>query len=299
MIDAHKIVILVLDRAGGNGDLCAVALEALWKLGRPQNGQVRLWAGTHVLKSMEPAEAGLGNHRAAINANTTNGLSDPLRVSREELVVLRSTCKLDHTKLHNQVVNNLLNLRLSEGTTSKIALCIDVQEGGVTTNGHCSTILLFYGCKVTQVEPLNSLFEVLSRAAQIKAINLTKLLELLKSTNLLRELLTVTNSLLVHDGAGAIFLICLIGNQSVNTVESNTTIVADNAATAVCVRQTGDDVGVTAFTHVLGVDIKNASVVSLATIGVEVNNLWVNLIAVGLACSHCHANAAVYHKGTL
>ena len=57
--------------------------------------------------------------------------------------------------------------------------------------------------------------------------------------------------------------------------------------------------GVTAFTHVLGVDIKNASVVSLATIGVEVNNLWVNLVAVGLASSHCHTNATVYHKGAL
>ena len=299
MIDAHKIVILVLDRAGGNRNLCAVALEAYRKLGRPQNGQVRLWAGTHVLQSVEPAEAGLGYHGAAINANATNGLSDPLRVSGEELVVLRSTSELDHAKLHNQVVNNLLNLGLSKRTASKITLCIDVQEGGVTTNGHCSAILLFYSSKVAQVEPLNSLFEVLCRATQIKTVNLTKLLELFKSTNLLRELLTVTNGLLVHDGAGAIFLICLIGNQSVNTVESNTTIVADDAAAAVCVRQTSNDVGVTAFTHVLGVDIKNASVVSLATIGVEVNNLWVNLIAVGLASSHCHTNATVYHKSTL
>ena len=33
MIDAHKIVVLVLDRAGGNRDFCAVALKALWKLG--------------------------------------------------------------------------------------------------------------------------------------------------------------------------------------------------------------------------------------------------------------------------
>ena len=110
MIDAHKIVIFVLNGAGGNRDFCAVALKALWKLGRPQNSQVRLWAGTHVFKGAKPAEAGFGNHRAAINANTTNGLSDPLRVSGEELVVLRSTSKLDHTKLHNQVVNNLLNL---------------------------------------------------------------------------------------------------------------------------------------------------------------------------------------------
>ena len=109
----------------------------------------------------------------------------------------------------------------------------------------------------------------------------------------------MTNGLLVHDGAGAIFLICLVSDKSVNTVESNTTIVADDAAAAVCVRQASNDVGVTAFTHVLGVDIKNASVVSLATIGVEVNNLWVNLVAVGLASSHRHTNATVYHKGAL
>ena len=248
---------------------------------------------------MKPAEGGLGNHRATINTNTTNGFSDPLRVSGEELVVLRSTSKLDHTKLHNQVVNNLLNLRFSEGATSKIALCIDVQEGGVATNGHCSAILLFYGSKVTQVEPLNSLFKVLCRTAQIKTINLTKLLELFESANLLRELFAMTNGFFVHDGAGAIFLICLISDKSVNTVESNTTIVADDTATAVCIRQTSNDVGVTAFTHVLSVDIKNTSVVSLATIGVEVNNLWVNFITVGLACSHCHTNAAVYHQSAL
>ena len=110
MIDAHKIVVFILDRAGSNRDFCAVALKALWKLGGPQNSQVRLWAGTHVFKGAKPAEGGLGNHRAAINTNTTNGFSDPLRVSREKLIVFRSTSKLDHTKLHNQVVNNLLNL---------------------------------------------------------------------------------------------------------------------------------------------------------------------------------------------
>ena len=159
--------------------------------------------------------------------------------------------------------------------------------------------MLFNSSKIAQVEPLNSLFEVLSRAAQIKAINFTKLLELLKSTNLLGKLLAVTNGLLVHDRAGAIFLICLIGNQGVNTVESHTTIVTNDAAAAICIRQTSDDVGVTAFTHVFGVDIKNASIVSFATIGIEVNNLWVNLVAVGLASSHCHTNATVYHKGAL
>ena len=109
----------------------------------------------------------------------------------------------------------------------------------------------------------------------------------------------MTNGLLVHDGAGTVFLISLISDKSVNTIESNTTIIADDAATAICVRQTGNDMGVTAFAHVLGVDIKNTSVVSLATIGVEVNNLWVNFITVGLACSHCHTNAAVYHQSAL
>ena len=38
MIDAHKIVILVLDRAGSNRNLCAIAFEAYRKLSRPQNG---------------------------------------------------------------------------------------------------------------------------------------------------------------------------------------------------------------------------------------------------------------------
>ena len=109
----------------------------------------------------------------------------------------------------------------------------------------------------------------------------------------------MTNGFLVHDGASAIFLVCLVCNKSINTVESNTTIIADDAAATVCVRQTSNDVGVTAFTHVLGVHIKNACIVGFATISVEVNNLWINLITVGLACSHGHTNTAVYHQSAL
>ena len=41
------------------------------------------------------------------------------------------------------MINKLLDLGLGEGTFGKIALGINVEEGGVAANGHGSAVLLF------------------------------------------------------------------------------------------------------------------------------------------------------------
>lgn len=197
------------------------------------------------------------------------------------------------------MVNKLLDLGLGEGTFGKIALGINVEEGGVAADGHGSAVLLFNRGKVAHVEPLYCLLEVASRTSKLQAVNVTELSQLTEGANLLRELFAVTNGLLVHGLMRTGFFGLLFLDKRIDTVKGDAAVIADDAATAVCIRKTGDNVGMTAGTHLIRVDVKDTGVVGLAAVGIEVNDFGVNFIAVSFAGGHGHTDASVNHKGTL
>ena len=141
---------------------------------------------------------------------------------------------------------------------------------------------------------------VTSRAGDVKAVVGCHLLELLQSLDLLRVLLAVACPVL---GEGlicvAILILLLLLNQVVNTVQCNTTVVANDAATAVCVRKTGDDVGGTRCADTRSVDIEDCVVVSLAVLGEDLLDLGVDFLAGFLNSGLDHTPAAVWHHCTL
>ena len=79
------------------------------------------------------------------------------RVAGEELVVRRDTGELNHTELHDQVVDELLSLILGKSALVQVAQDIDVEECRDTAYRHRSTILSLHSSEVTEVQPLNSL----------------------------------------------------------------------------------------------------------------------------------------------
>ena len=197
------------------------------------------------------------------------------------------------------MVDDLLHVRLGQKTCGQITLCIDVQEVGVTANGHGGTILLLNRSEVSHVEPLNCLLEVLSRTTKIQTINGAQLLKLFKGTYLLRELLTMADNLFRHGGRSTVLLSILVCNQTIHTIQCNATIIANNAATAICVGQARNNVTVTTSAHLRRIGIKYTSVMRLTIVGIDVYDLRVYVVTILLTSSNGHTNTTVDHKRTL
>ena len=160
----HDIVILILNRGGIHRDLRSIAAEVLRQLLRVKDGKVRLRSRSHVLEGMQEAEIISGHHVTAVHAKARNLQGCPDRITGEQLVVGRDSRKLDHTELHDQMVDQLLSLLLGDLSGSKVSADIDIQEGGNAADGHCRPVLGLDCSQVSEIEPLDSLMGILSRS---------------------------------------------------------------------------------------------------------------------------------------
>ena len=297
--EAHQIVVLVLNGRGLNGGLGAEALEVLGQIHRPQNGQVRLGSRAQVVQGVQVTVGHLGNEVTSADAHAADGLGYPLGVAGEQCVVLGSTGKLDQTQLHDEVVHQLLQILFRKGALFEVTLCVNIQEGRGTAQAHSGAVLLLNCGQVAEVQPLDRFLGVGSGLGDIVAVGRCHLLQILQRTDLLGELLAVTDHIGIHSGAGTDLLLLLVLDQTVHAVQSHTAVVTDDTAAAVGIRQTGDDVAGTAGTHLGGVCVKHAGVVSLAVGGEELLHLRIDGISVVGAGLLCHTDTAVRHHRTL
>ena len=289
----HQVVVLILDGAGGDAHLGAVALEGQGQPGGPEHGHVGFGSGAQVLQSVQVTEAHLGDQGPAVDAHAADGLGNPGGVAAEQGVVLGGTGELDQTQLHDEVVHHLLNFALGEGAVGQIALGVDVQEGAGAAQAHGGAVLLLHRGQVAEVQPLDGLLGVLGGLGDVEAVDLAQLLQLLQSLDLLAQLLALTDHVGIHDDAGGVLLALLVLDQAVHAVQGHAAVVADDAAAAVGVGQTGDDVAGAAGAHLGSVSVEHALVVGLAVFGVDLHHFRVHMVAVVLAGLHSHADAAV------
>ena len=199
------------------------------------------------------------------------------------------------------MVNQLLSLCLSQNAIGNITLNIDIQESGYTANTHGSTVLSLDSTQIAKVQPLYSLASILCRSGNIKAVGSCHFLQTVESTNLLCQLLTKTHNIISHNAVATnisqIFL--LEGNQLVNTIEGNTTIVAYNTATTVGIRQTGNNMAATSKTHLWSISIKYSLIVSLVILGKNLMESCTWLIAIVGAGLLSHLDTAIRHESSL
>ena len=288
----HHVVVLVLDRAGIDGHLGGIFLEALRQGGGVQNGQVRLRCGAHVFQRVQEAVAVLGDHAAAIHADAAHFQRCPHGVAGEQLVVAGDAGKLDHAELHDHVVDQLLSLGLGQGAVVQIALDIDIQEGGDAAHAHGSAVLGLDGGQIAEVEPLYCFPGILR--------GLGHLLHALQGTDLAGDLLAQADHVVGHGAVAAVGKVLLLElDQCIDAVQGHAAVVAHDAAAAVSVRQAGDDVGMAGRLHLRGVGIKHSLIVGAGVVGKDLVQLGAGLVAVGGAGLLCHLDAAVGHEGAL
>ena len=153
--------------------------------------------------------------------------------------------------------------------------------------------------EVGEVHPLDGLLDVRRRAGDVEAVEVGHHLELLERANLLGELLAVADVLLGHDHGRGGLLGLLVPDEEVDAVEGNAAVVADDAAAAVAVGKTGDDVRRAAGAHLGRVDVEDAGVMGLAAVGVGLHHVGVDLVAVLGGRLHRDADTAVDVQGAL
>ena len=98
-----------------------------------------------------------------IEADTADRLGDPGRVPAEEGVVGGGAQEADDAQLHDEVVDQLLDLRLGVKPRLQVALTVDVEEGGDPAEAHRRPVLLLRGGEEGEVEPLDRLLGVSCR----------------------------------------------------------------------------------------------------------------------------------------
>ena len=180
----HYIIVLILDGACLYRNMSCIFLESFRKILRVQNSKVRLWGRSHVFQCVQETEVVLCNDRTSVDSHTGNFQSSPYRVTGEQLIVRRNSCEFNHTAFHYQMVDQLLCFFLSQDTFFDISFDVDVKESRYTANAHCSTVLGLDCCKISEVQPLNSLFCIFSRLGNVIAVRLCHNFHFLKCSYL-------------------------------------------------------------------------------------------------------------------
>ena len=190
---------------------------------------------------MEVAEGSPCHQRASIDAHASDGLCYPGRIPGEEGIILRCAGEFDKAQLHDEVVDILLCLLLCDKASVQISLDIDVQKGGSTAKTHSGAILLLDSCQIAEVEPLDGLLCVLCRLADVKSVDVSQFFQLAQGPDLLGQLFPQADVVAGHADQGGGELLLFVLNEPVCSIQGYPAVVADDAASAVGVRKTGDD----------------------------------------------------------
>ena len=197
------------------------------------------------------------------------------------------------TQLDDELVDELLCTGLVQNACVQIALDVDVEESGrAAKRGRRAVVLLDAG-QICHVQRLHCLVRVLCRLGQVDPVACRHGLDLAQCANLLGNLLAQADALLVHRTVNCLEIVLFLLDQAVDAVQRNAAIVADDAAAAIGVGQTGEQADVTGNTGALGVGVKDTFVVGLAVLGEVALDGRIELVAVLLERRLCHAHAAV------
>ena len=198
------------------------------------------------------------------------------------------------------MVDELLSLLLCQDTLLQVSLDINVKECGNTSDTHCSSVLCLDRCKVSEVQPLNSLFCVCRRLGDIITVRLCHLLHSVERADLISDLFAETEICSLHSVSLILNKIrLLLLDQVVNTVESYAAVVAYDTSSSVCIRKACNDLVVTCLLHLRSIDIKYRLVMCLMIFCKDFMQFFTRCISVCRTSLLSHLDSAVRHKCSL
>ena len=297
---AHRVIVFVLDGAGLHGDFCSELLEACREARAVENREVRFRSRSHVHERVQETVVVLGHLMATVLAEASNFECSPHRVTAEEFVVACDTSELHHAKLHHKVVDDFLSFDFGERAVLQVTRHVNIDEGRNTANAHSGTVLRLDGSEVAEVEPLHGFAGVHSRLRNVIAVNLGHGLHAFECLNLFGKFFAFTDNVFAHIRfIGQSLVGLLLGDEVIDTIKGNAAVVTDDTATAVSVRKTRNDVGLTSHTHCRRVGVENTLVVSLVEFRKDAVKFFVRCVTVVLARFFSHLDAAERHECAL
>ena len=214
------------------------------------------------------------------------------------MVVINGAQEADDAQLDHQGVDNLLRLALRDAAGLQVALEVNIEEGGKAADGHGGAVLGFHGGEVCEIGPLHRFLGGGGGLGNVEPVFGGHGLELLEGLDLLSMFLAVAGPMLGERLIDyLVFGGVLFRNQSVHTVERHPTIIADNAAPPIGVRQARHDVGGAGGADTRGVNIKDRIVMGLAIFGKDLLDAIAGFLARLTDGGFHHAPAAVWHHG--
>ena len=198
------------------------------------------------------------------------------------------------------MVDELLSLLLCQDAFLQISLDINVKECRNTSYTHCSSILCLDRRKISEVQPLNSLFRICGRLGNIISIGLCHFLHSIERADLISNLFAETEISSLHSVSFILNKVRLfLLDQIIDTVESHTAVVAYDTSSSVCIRKSCDDLIVTRFFHLRCIDIKYSLIVCFMIFCKDFMQFFTRSISVSCARLLCHLDSAIRHECSL
>ena len=249
---------------------------------------------------MQEAEIRLRHHGAPVHADAAHFERGPHGVARKELVIGRNARELHHAEFENQVVDQFLRFAFGERSFAQIAFDVNVEERRNASHAHRGAVLRLHRGQVPEIEPLHGFPCVFRRCGNIKSVGRRHRLHRHEGADLIGDFFPLTNDVFGHDAAAAVEMIGLfLRDEEVNPVQRHTAVVADDAAAAVRVGQTRDDLIFAHGPHLGGIRVVHSLIVSLTVFVEDLIPFRIRRVAVSRAGFFGHANAAVGHEGAL
>ena len=108
-LNTHNFIVFILNRTCTHGNSRRITFKRLRKIWWIKNRKIRFRWRSHIFKRMQKTKIVLSNHMATVNALSGNTQRCPNRISWEQFIIWRNTCKLNHAELHNHMVDKLLS----------------------------------------------------------------------------------------------------------------------------------------------------------------------------------------------
>ena len=252
IVRTHQIVVLVLDGRGIDRYFCAEVFPVIRSIVEPKHRQVGFGCRAEVIQGMQITVRCLCHQRTAVNTLSAQRFSHPNRVAGEQVVVFRSTQETDNTQFDNKLVDQFLCLFFRQLAFANIFFDIDIEESRSTSERHGCSILILYGCQVSQIQELHGFAGILCRTCHIETITGTHFLKCFQRFDLLRYLLTALNDFFCQFLYIETFLeTFLFFDQDLGSVQRYTTVITDDTSASVGIRQPGNDGGTTCRNHLV------------------------------------------------
>ena len=242
---------------------------------------------------MEITEGVFRNQRCSLYAHTSDGFRYPGRIASKEFVVFGGSQMAHQAQLNDKLIDQFLGFFFRQRPPLQIALDIDIQEGGRSSQRSGRSVVLLNTGQVSQVHKLYGLTSVGRRLAQVDSILCSHGLNFFQCAHLLAELFPDTDQLIGHRTVGHLNILLFLLDQIIDAVERNSPVIADDPASSIGIGKAGQKAVMSCNLGSIGISIEHTFIVGFTEFMKTPFDFRIHFISVLLQGGFSHTDTAV------